>query len=157
MGVAEIDEQPLALEIGVGDGVAVLVDELERAADGTAEQCARRTLRAAVQFERDERPRPEDREPGEQCRRENQPRPRPQWRRPLGNAAWCIAVHYRPSLQCCAAGAGPAAPTFSTATSTVRAPAFSKVRVSGNDCPACNGFISPVSMMCMPPGAKVTG
>ena len=50
----------------------------------------------------------------------------------------------------------PEAPTFSTATLTVRVPALAKVKVSGNDWPAFNGCFSPISMMCMPPGAKLT-
>src|SRR5262249_28225124 len=53
MGVAEIKEQPGAPEIGVGDPLAVLIDEVEWAADRAAEPGARRAARAVAQSDRE--------------------------------------------------------------------------------------------------------
>ena len=49
MRIAEINERPLAFEIGVGDRFAVLVDETEGAADRAGEQGSGRTPRRFVQ------------------------------------------------------------------------------------------------------------
>jgi len=53
MRIAEIDERPLSSEIGIGDRLAVLVDEPEGTADRAAKQRSSRTARRIMQRQRE--------------------------------------------------------------------------------------------------------
>src|SRR5439155_830220 len=63
MGIAEEDEMPLALELRVAERLAVLVDEMERAANRAGEKGPGRTFRVVAVGEADEPAGGEDEKP----------------------------------------------------------------------------------------------
>ena len=123
MGVAEIDQKPLSSEIGVGDRLAVLVDEVEGTADRAAEQASGNAPRAFLQLQSEKGAGPQNDETGQQPRGQNEPG-RAARRQPVGLRLDRIGNRELAGHQCGMVMAGPVAPSFSTGTDTIRTPAF---------------------------------
>src|SRR5205807_6639621 len=63
MGIAEEYEVPFALEVGIAERLAVLVDEVERAADRAGEEGPGRAFRVVAKGEGEQPAGAEDEEP----------------------------------------------------------------------------------------------